>query len=405
MAVREIDYRSIHEGMPIGIACHRRLEPKGPGPGASVPDAEFLSLNPEFERLTGLESELLVGKRFLSFDEGRRDEVLRWFGDFDVVLSSNARPPFFSKRSGTWCQVSSFLSGDLVVTLVVLYPSGLPQAYGMRDPTDRGLSEEELGTRMQRRMEMGSALRTALQYGEISLDYQPIVVAKTGATRGYEALMRWDSKRFGKVPPSEFIPVAENTGCIIDLGEYVLRNVCEACRKMNDGIRSITYFAVNLSTVQLMQEDFLKRFRRIVNETGVNPMFLELEITESVLVGPYEKTLEVLKSLKGMGVRIVLDDFGTGYTSLSFLRALPIDGLKIDRSYITDISIANEDKVLIGTLITLAHQLGLDVVAEGVEDSTQHNYLVLRDCDFIQGFYLRRPISDKALLSSMAMPF
>jgi len=407
MANREIDFRALYQDMPIGVACHRLLESSGSIASTQSADAEITGLNPAFERLTGLDSASLVGKRFQSFDEGRRVELRRWFGDLDVgsPVPSSPRAPFFSKRSRTWCQISSFQASDTVFTLIVPFPNGLPQEARMQAAADFGLSAEEMRVRSVRRLEMGPVLREALQRGEISLDYQPIVVAKTGATRGYEALLRWDSKLLGKVPPSEFIPVAEETGCILELGEYVLQRVCETCRKMNDGTRGLTFFAINLSAVQLTHVDFLKRFRRIVNESGVNPLCLELEITEAVLLGNYTQVLEVLKVLKGMGVRLVLDDFGTGFTSLSFLRSLPIDGLKIDRSFISDISNVIEEKVLIGTIISLAHKLGLDVVAEGVEDATQHNYLVHGDCDFIQGFYLRRPITDRSLLSSMTMPF
>ncbi len=263
---------------------------------------------------------------------------------------------------------------------------------------------DEIRKNLQRRMEMGLVLREALQRGELSLDYQPIVVARSGATRGYEALLRWNSRHFGPVPPSEFIPVAEETGIIVDLGEFVLKQVCEACHRFNS-TRGKTIFSINVSPVQFARSDFLKRFRRIVSESGANPMLLEVEITESVLVGNVDAALKILKALKVMGVRIMLDDFGTGYSSLSYLRTLPIDGLKIDRSFVQDITKANEEKVLVGAIILLAHKLGLEVVAEGVEDAVQHNHLIHRDCDFIQGYYLRRPVSGSSLLETLSSPF
>ena len=230
-------------------------------------------------------------------------------------------------------------------------------------------------------------LRLALERNELVVYYQP-QADKTGAIIGFEALIRWHHSQRGMISPGDFIPLAEEFGLIDEIGEWVLR---EACRDAASWSRPLM-IAVNLSPIQFRKNDLPRIVHSILLETGLSPARLELEVTESVLLGDASRSLSVLRRLKALGVRIAMDDFGTGYSSLSHLKHFPIDTLKIDRSFVKDLATDPKEEPIVSAIIALAHGLGMDVVAEGVETAEELAILRKHHCDKIQGYYYSRPI-------------
>jgi len=215
----------------------------------------------------------------------------------------------------------------------------------------------------------------------------------TGKITGAEALLRWQHPRLGLVPPDKFIPIAENSGLIIPIGEWVLRTACAQVRQWQDQGLPALPVAVNVSAVQFRQKNFPELIGRVLHETGLPPQYLELELTESMLLSHADVTLSVLQKLKEMGLKLSIDDFGTGYSSLSYLRHLPVYKLKIDRSFVRDITLDPDDAAITGTIISMAKSLNLKVIAEGVENAEQMLFLQEHDCDEVQGYYFSRPLA------------
>jgi diguanylate cyclase (GGDEF)-like protein len=240
-----------------------------------------------------------------------------------------------------------------------------------------------------------SDLRRALERNELEVFYQPQARVDNGRIVGMEALVRWNHPLRGMVPPADFIPLAEETGLINSLGEWVLRTACAQVQAwMQAGLPPMRV-AVNLSVRQLLQKDFAATVEQALKDTGVPPRLLELEITESTLMEHAQHTLEALHRLRGLGVRLSIDDFGTGYSSLSYLKRFPVDIIKIDRSFVRDVSTDADDASIVTGIIALAHSLRLQVVAEGVETEAQLRFLKERSCDLLQGYYLSKPVSAK----------
>jgi diguanylate cyclase (GGDEF)-like protein/PAS domain S-box-containing protein len=246
----------------------------------------------------------------------------------------------------------------------------------------------ELNQRITRRVALEHSLHHGLEHQEFYLHYQPQWDLQTGGLIGVEALLRWKSAEFGPVQPSEFIPLAEISGLIFALGEWVLRSACVQARSWAEAGHSQLRVAVNISGKQFKQPDFLEMVSRVFSETGVNPCSLEFEFTESVIMEKADKNIKTLTALKDMGVKLSIDDFGTGYSSLNYLKHFPIDRIKIDRSFISDINCDTDGETIVETIISMAHNLNLKVVAEGVEDGDQLKFLMERKCDEVQGFYL-----------------
>ncbi|MBI1824195.1 MAG: EAL domain-containing protein [Nitrospirae bacterium] len=242
------------------------------------------------------------------------------------------------------------------------------------------------------RFKLETGLRRALEREEFVLHYQPIVDLHTGKMIGAEALLRWKPKDSALVSPAEFIPVAEETGLILPIGEWALRTACVQNQDwQREGLPPIK-IAVNLSVHQFREHHFLEVIQRILKETGLSPNFLELEITESHLMQNIDRTTETLTQLAQMGIQISIDDFGTGYSSLSYLRHLSIDTLKIDRSFVKDITENPDDQAIVSAIIAMAHRLKLKVVAEGVETENQLAFLRDQKCDSMQGYLFCRPV-------------
>lgn len=240
------------------------------------------------------------------------------------------------------------------------------------------------------RLNMENRLRQALECHEFEVWYQPRFEMPSERIIGAEALIRWRSSEFNLVPPAQFIPLAEDTGLIIPIGEWVLKTACQ--ESVNWQHYADLQVSVNLSARQFVQEDLLSSIEKLIAQIQINPHQLELELTESLIMPNAEDTIETLNALKKLGVQISIDDFGTGYSSLSYLKRFPIDILKIDQSFIADINATNDDCVLVAAIIAMAHNLKLKVVAEGVETSEQLEFLKQHQCDYIQGFIFGKPM-------------
>ena len=240
---------------------------------------------------------------------------------------------------------------------------------------------------METRQLLGGRLHEALRRGEFCLHYQPQVNAQDGTLVGLEALIRWDSPEFGQMRPASFIPIAEDSGLILQIGAWVLRQACAQIRQWQDAGFEHFVVSVNVSAVQMQHGDFVELVRRTISEFGIAPEMLELELTESTFLDNATLAVEQLRALKQIGLRLSLDDFGTGYSSLSYLRLFPLDKLKIDQSFIADITSEGTDAALVRTMIAVGHQLGMRVIAEGVETEAQCSYLRRHHCDEFQGHF------------------
>jgi EAL domain-containing protein (putative c-di-GMP-specific phosphodiesterase class I) len=208
-----------------------------------------------------------------------------------------------------------------------------------------------------------------------------------------EALLRWQHPELGLVPPDKFIRIAENSGLIMPIGEWVLRTACSQARKWQDEGLPAVPVAVNVSAVQFRQEGFCELIRRVLRETGLAPQYLELELTESLLLTSADVTLSVLQELRALGLKLAIDDFGTGYSSFSYLRQFRVSKLKIDRSFVRDIAVDPDDAAIAAAIISMAKSLHLKVIAEGVEDEAQMSFLRAHQCDEIQGYYFSKPLA------------
>jgi diguanylate cyclase (GGDEF)-like protein len=243
-----------------------------------------------------------------------------------------------------------------------------------------------------KRISLEFDLRRALERGEIILHYQPQVEMATGRIVGAEALVRWQHPRLGLIPPAEFIPLAEATGLIVPIGEWVLRAAIRQCGDWQEGGLAPLRVAVNLSARQFQQPDLVEVVRASLLEAGFEPARLELEVTESSVVSDRDAAVAALRELRAMGVRVAIDDFGTGHSSLSHLKHLPVDTLKIDRSFIRDMAADPNDEAIVGAVVKLGHSLGLNVTAEGVEEEAQSSLLGALGCDEAQGYLFGRAL-------------
>ena len=255
---------------------------------------------------------------------------------------------------------------------------------------------ESMDAAARMRATLVGALRKAMERNEFSLVYQPKQSLLDEQITGVEALLRWHSEELGDIPPSTFIPVAEESGLIIEIGDWVLQRACEQLASWHrDGLRDIS-MSVNLSVLQLQRSDLIQRLCDILAINDIAPNQLELELTETVVMANAEQSINTLRQLKAVGVVLSIDDFGTGYSSLSYLRRLPIDTLKIDKEFVGDITTDPDDEAITATVINMAHSLGLNVIAEGVETAEQAEYLREQGCDEIQGHWLSKPLPPDA---------
>jgi diguanylate cyclase (GGDEF)-like protein/PAS domain S-box-containing protein len=355
---------------------------------AAVPEADVLA------RLSGSEFALVA----------RGDAT----SDVGQIISTRARviaatldEPFeiASTRVFATCVIGAARTPDdgnnatalLSSALVALQAAAAAGGGQVRMATSRG------NEGAMRRLTIEWALRQAVGSGELSLLYQPQAELRYGGMQGVEALLRWESATLGPVSPAEFVPVAEQSGQIIAIGEWVLRTACaQAAAWQREGFAHLRVH-VNVSAAQLARDDLAERVQAVLLETGAKPSHLGIEITESMLAADVAKAARALATLRAIGVEISLDDFGTGYSNLSSLRALPIDVIKIDRSYVHDVLASPNEVSMTRAVITMAHSLQMRVIAEGVESEGQLALLLAHHCDAVQGYYFSRPVTADAI--------
>jgi diguanylate cyclase (GGDEF)-like protein/PAS domain S-box-containing protein len=341
------------------------------------------------------------------------DTVSRQGGDEFVVLLSELQnvddAAILARRIlKAVAEAHSIDHHDLHVTTsigVSIYPDDGPDAETLIKNADTAMYQAKedgrqsykffkpaMNVRAVERQWVEESLRRALQRREFKLQYQPKIDLRTGIITGAEALLRWLHPTRGLLSPARFIPVAEECGLIIPIGAWVLREACTQARNwLDQGLRFST-MAVNVSAMEFRDDNFLERLFEILGETGLDPGHLELELTESVLMKRAESTTSILRILRERGIKIAIDDFGTGYSSLSYLRKFLVDSLKIDQSFVRQISAAGDDATIVTAVIGMARSLKLRVVAEGVETLEELEFLRTHQCDEVQGFYFSRPV-------------
>jgi EAL domain-containing protein (putative c-di-GMP-specific phosphodiesterase class I) len=239
-----------------------------------------------------------------------------------------------------------------------------------------------------------NSLRRALSRNEFFLQYQPQMTADGGHLVGLEALLRWNSQEHGFVSPARFIPLAERSRLIVEIGQWVFEQACCFAKKLSDMGKSNLRVAVNISPRQIKDDDFVNRVRSIIEANGILPEQIELEVTETVLMENLEDSVPKLRELQKYGVNLALDDFGTGFSSLTYLRTLPVNCLKIDKSFIDGIAFDQMQMRFVESIINLGHTLEMEIVAEGVETKEQLEHLVNCRCDYIQGYVFSKPLSE-----------
>jgi diguanylate cyclase (GGDEF)-like protein len=261
----------------------------------------------------------------------------------------------------------------------------------------------EMNEQALKRLALETSLRRAIENEEFITYYQPVVNLATGEVVGAEALVRWRHPEFGVLPPAKFIGLAEDTGMIVEIGDFVMRSACAQTRAWQDRGFGRLRIAVNVSARHFQQTNFLDRVVQILTDTRLDPVSLELELTETSIVENPEMAAELLTRIRNLGARVAIDDFGTGYSSLSYLKRLPIDTVKLDRSFVNGATSDPDDAALVMAIITLAHNLGLKVIAEGVETDEQLNFLRLLRCDEVQGYLFSKPVPAEVFESLLTM--
>jgi len=342
------------------------------------------------------------------------DMVARLGGDEFIIVLPNIKNKLeaegVAKRICQSVSRSMSLSGyDIFITCsigIALFPDDSSSSETLLKHADNALYaaksigknnyrfyDESMNSAALQRLAIDNQLRHALDKDEFQMNYQPQIDAYTGRICGLEALLRWNSTELGAVSPAEFVPVAEENGLIVGIGEWVLRTVCGQAKEWNAKGHSISRVSVNISVAQFTQPEFPQLIAEILNQTGLPANVLELEITESLLAKNVELAIETLTELKAVGVQLSIDDFGTGYSSLSYLKKFPLDRLKIDKSFVSEINLNVDDAAIATAITSMAKSMGLDVIAEGVETEEQLNKILQCGCREIQGYYFSRPLS------------
>ena len=252
-----------------------------------------------------------------------------------------------------------------------------------------------------KRLALETSMRRAIENKEFITYYQPVVNLASGEVVGSEALVRWQHPELGLLPPGKFIGLAEDTGLILDIGDFVMRAACASTRAWQDRGFGRLRIAVNISARHFQQKDFLERLVEILGETRLDPTCLELELTETSIMENTESAAKLLGQIRKLGVKVAIDDFGTGYSSLSYLKSLPIDTVKLDRSFVMGATTDPDDAALVMAIVTLAHNLRLRVIAEGVETEEQVAFLRLLRCDEAQGYLFGKPMPPEVFEASL----
>jgi diguanylate cyclase (GGDEF)-like protein len=353
-----------------------------------------------------------IAKRLVACVRGT-DTVSRQGGDEFVALLSELHRPedaavLARKMLEAVAQAHSIDRHDLHITTSIgisIYPGDGRDAETLIKNADTAMYQAKengrhiykfftpaMNVRAVERQINEEGLRSALERREFALHYQPKINLATGAITGAEALLRWTHPTRGVVPPAEFIPVAEDCGLILPIGNWVLREACQQVRAWANAGLPATTMAVNVSAMEFRNENFLQGVFAVLSETGLDPRFLELELTEGVLMKHADSAVSILQALRKKGVQVAIDDFGTGYSSLSYLQKFPVDALKIDQSFVRQIGTTGGDTPIVSAVISMARSLKLRVVAEGVETPEELAFLRADQCDEAQGYYFSRPV-------------
>lgn len=347
------------------------------------------------------------------FDDGDRSQLARLGGDEFVVLLSEIKQPedttIVARRLTTELK-RPFLIEDTEVHIsasigISCYPNDGTDEQSLLRHADTAMYqvkeqgrnsfrfyESSMNKRTIERLSLENNLRRGLECGEFELHYQPKIAHDRTSIVGAEALLRWRHPDVGLVSPAEFIEVAEESGLIIPLGNWVLNQACKQISRWKDVLNEGFQISINISPVQFQQRDFLNVVKNTLIDNNTDPRRIQIEITERMLIEDTDRMIALLNSLREMGIEIAIDDFGTGYSSLSYLKRLPIDILKIDRSFVREMSVDDRDAGIISATITLSHHLGLRVTAEGVETKAQLDHLLEFGCDELQGYYFCAPV-------------
>jgi diguanylate cyclase (GGDEF)-like protein/PAS domain S-box-containing protein len=372
----------------------------------------FKHVNDSFGHVVGDQLLQEVAAR-LQHSVRRSDTVGRQGGDEFVVVLSELETPESAGISAAKLLAALTIpyhigSHDLRVPVSIgisMYPDDADNAEALINSADTAMYhakesgrnnykffKPDMVIRAVERQFIEAGLRVALERGEFLLHYQPKIDLATGTVVGVEALLRWRHPERGFIPPAQFVPIAEDTGLILPIGQWVLREACKQSRAWLDAGLPPVPMAVNISALEFRSADFVDSIRALLKETRLDPKCLELELTESVLMKHAESTVSVLKALKDIGVQLAVDDFGTGYSSLSYLRQFPIDSLKMDRSFVHEISSKAGDTEIVSAMINMGNSLKKRVIAEGVETREQLDFLAGAGCGEGQGYYFNRPM-------------
>lgn len=372
----------------------------------------FKEINDSLGHHAGDELLVMVAKR-LQRCIRETDTIARLGGDEFTVIVEGINSPeeaaVVAKKILTVMQTPFTLSGQEVFVTssigLTVYPSDADDVEFLLKNADTAMyrAKEQgrnkyqfysanMNTRARERLRIEGLLHKALEGDEFSLCYQPKVDMNTGEIVGAEALIRWNNDEIGFVSPVDFIPMAEETGLIIPIGEWVIRTTCQQISEWKNKGHTDVRIAVNLSARQFRQGNLAKMIDSILKEYGLTTESLQLEITESLLMSDKDDSKRILEELKAMGFQIYLDDFGTGYSSLSYLKKFPIDALKIDRSFVMDIPDNTDDMAISSAIVAMSHALRLDVVAEGIETMAQYNFLRGLGCEEAQGYLFSKPV-------------
>lgn len=432
---RRLDHLAHHDaltGLPNRLFLRTHLEQElqtcGAGAGLAVMLLDldnFKIINDSFGHNVGDELLVELARQLKKF-VGPRGIVARLGGDEFVVSLSNIAGPdaAAADADGILNLIAAPLrvAGRVISTSVSIGVTLCPQDSQDLDSVLRNADlamykakeigrsnvqffKPEMNAHVRHRLTMEHALRHAIENKQFVLHYHPLVAIATRRIVGLEALVRWEHPEFGLMPPSKFIPIAEESGLIVPIGEHILRTVCEQVMRWQEADVPTVPVAVNWSAIQLQRQSVVETVHRILDETGMQPTLLSLEITEGALMRNARQHAAALQVLRDSGVRIQIDDFGTGYSSLSYLRELPIDTLKIDRSFVNHVDENPADEAIVSAILAMAKSLGLRVVAEGIETVSQLEVLNRHGCEVAQGFFFSRPLPAercRALLEELA---
>ncbi len=380
---------------------------------------KFKNINKQFTHSTANEILKDIGMRFKN--ALRAEDILaKLDGDeFIVLLSGIGKPKFAStvakKLLNACSEPLNIEAKSITVTAsigICIYPNDGLSLETLLDHVNVALSNvkksggnnyqfyaKELDIEARAYLQLENDLRKAINNNELMLYYQPQILLKQGNITGVEALIRWAHPQLGLIDPEKFISIAEETGLIIPIGEWALYEACKMNKHwQQEGYEHVTV-SVNLSQKQFYHPDIANMIANVLSKTGLNPHYLEIEITETIVMNDMELTTHILNKIKNTGVKISIDHFGTGYISVRHLKQIPISAIKIDQTFISGIPNLPNDMAIVNAFIALAHNLGFEIVAEGVESIEQAQYLAAQNCDMIQGYFLSYPVPAEKIIS------